>query len=177
MKYICFLRGINVGGHRKIKMADLRESFENLGFQNVKSYIQSGNVIFEDSEKDQSLLESKITKKIKEDLTFDVPVMIRNLEEIEQTIKSIPFKKIDNPKTFYITLLSEIPSTENVKSLEELLNSNDQSKVLGSVVYTMRNPDVNKSKFSNNLVEKILKVSATNRNLNTLNKVLELMKS
>ena len=77
-KFIALLRGINVSGQKKIKMSDLKLLFEDLGFQNVETYIQSGNVIFSSKEKSIKKLESKISSGIKSKYGFDVPVLVIN---------------------------------------------------------------------------------------------------
>src|SRR6187399_408069 len=87
--YIALLRGINVSGHKKIKMPDLKAMFEALGFTNVHTYIQSGNVVFES--KSATGLESKISAKILEQFGFEVSVICRTAKEMEQVITRNPY--------------------------------------------------------------------------------------
>ncbi len=98
--FIAFLRAINVGGHNKIKMSDLKSTFEELGFANVKTFIQSGNIFFESSEKNTEKLEALISKKIKSNMNMNVPCMIRKVTAIEAIVKNNPAQKIKIPVGF-----------------------------------------------------------------------------
>ena len=91
--YIALLRGINVSGHKKIKMPDLKAMFEALGFTNVRTYIQSGNVVFESNF--AADLESKISAKILEQFGFEVSVICRTAEELEQVIARNPYVEME----------------------------------------------------------------------------------
>ncbi|MBH0334023.1 cytoplasmic protein, partial [Bacillus thuringiensis] len=84
--YIALLRGINVGGHKVIKMADLKRVFESIGLKQVKTYIQSGNIVFE-SEEGINFLKDRIQSEIKKEFDFDVPVMLRTHDEFINIIK------------------------------------------------------------------------------------------
>ncbi|MBI9071813.1 MAG: DUF1697 domain-containing protein [Melioribacteraceae bacterium] len=97
MKYISLLRGINVSGKKKIKMADLKELYKSLGFVNVITYIQSGNVIFESNEK-KGKVKVKIETEIKKKYQFAVPVLVLIVDEFKTVLNSIPFKNIDLEK-------------------------------------------------------------------------------
>ncbi|MCG6912479.1 DUF1697 domain-containing protein, partial [bacterium BMS3Abin03] len=125
MKYIAFLRGINVSGHRIIKMEELRKIFEALKFKNVKTYIQTGNVIFETTVKDPDSLTKKIEKYLHKSLGYEVETMLRTIPEMEEIIKNNPFKKnkLDKTLHLYLTFLSEEPINEMKKSLID--SSND----------------------------------------------------
>lgn len=91
--YIALLRGINVGGHKIIKMADLKQAFESIGLKQVKTYIQSGNIVFK-SEEDITFLKERIQSEIKNVFGFDVPVMLRTHEEFINITKDAPMKSI-----------------------------------------------------------------------------------
>ncbi len=93
MIYIALLRGINVGGHN-VKMDKLRGLFTNLNLENVRSFIQSGNIFFESEEKDQSLLRQKIQKYLAAELGFNVPVFLRTLEQLKKIMSIDPFAKV-----------------------------------------------------------------------------------
>lgn len=94
MVYIAFLRGINVGGHM-IKMERLRELFAELGFTNVRTYIQSGNVFFETAETDRQVLSDTIERHLREALGYDVPVFLRTIPELEQIVANDPFQGLN----------------------------------------------------------------------------------
>jgi len=110
-KFVAFLRGINVGGHT-VKMTDLKQSFEELGFQNIKTILASGNVVFESSE-DSSKLTPLIEKKLKDRLGFEVNTMLRSADELQSLIKTDPFKGIAvTPQTrLYVTFLADKPQS------------------------------------------------------------------
>src|SRR5713226_6408063 len=94
IKYVAFLRGINVGGKKLIKMEDLRRVVESLGLRNVSTFIQSGNVIFEASATDRSALTKKIEKKLLAAFGHDVTVVLQTIDELKDILKRNPFKKI-----------------------------------------------------------------------------------
>lgn len=103
--YIALLRGINVGGNKIIKMLDLKAMFQALGFANVRTYIQSGNVVFESDEGSVSLLSGVIERQIHEVFGFEVSVIIRTLAEMENVIANDPFQ-LSEPEEFkrwYVT--------------------------------------------------------------------------
>ena len=110
-EYVAFLRGINVGGQRVIKMTDLKQLFISLGVSNVHTYIQSGNVSFHSESIDSDYLKNGIESNIKKLFNYDVKVMVRRLSVIKNIIKNNPFKDLDiEPETkLYICFLEEIP--------------------------------------------------------------------
>ena len=108
-EYVALLRGINVGGHNKIKMEDLRREFAFWGFENVRTLLASGNVVFDTEETQLSVLASSISERIKENFKMDVGVVIRTLEEIKRLADSDPFCGVSfTPQTrLYVTFLSD----------------------------------------------------------------------
>ncbi len=103
MKYVAFLRGINVGGHNKIKMETLREVFVALQFENVKTYINSGNVIFETVKTDNHKLAAKIESAIEKEFALKIKVMARTIAEIKEIIKNNPFAgQFENDKDLHV---------------------------------------------------------------------------
>lgn len=176
-KYISILRGINVGGHRKILMADLRELYQSLGFENIITYIQSGNVIFETNKKNHN---KTFTKKIKEAIFekygFDVPVIIRSAEEIKNILETNPFAKKEGVdiKNLLLTFLEEIPDDDDLEKIKTFDFSPDEFQIIENNVFLFIEGSYHKSKLTNNFFEKKLKVSATTRNWKTVNKLLEL---
>ena len=115
--YIAILRGINVSGKNKILMQDLIALFESLNFKNVKTYIQSGNVVFDSNSLKN--LETLIQQKIKEQFGFDVPVIVRTVDEITNILKHNPYLKQKNIELdkLHITFLSERPIKENLTKI------------------------------------------------------------
>src|SRR4030095_9446545 len=102
MIYIALLRGINVSGQKLIKMDALRKTFEDIGFKNVRTYIQSGNVIFETRKIKPESLRKKIETGLEKQFGYDVTVVIRTVDELEQVIKNYPFDKIKNPESLRV---------------------------------------------------------------------------
>lgn len=173
MIYIALLRGINVSGHRIIKMAELKTMFESLGLTNVQTYIQSGNVIFESNE-EADFLSKRLEQEIDAVFGFDVPVVIRTAEEIEQIMQNCPFEVDTFPEKErpYIALLSAIPSSEGVEKLSAVPLTTDEYRILNREVYILYRQASHKSKLTNNLLEKKLGVTATTRNWQTMSKLV-----
>lgn len=167
--YISLLRGINVSGQKMIKMTELKTAYEELKFKNVRTYIQSGNVIFEASEESLEKLSAKIVKKIKEKFGFDVPVIVIAREELEAFISANPFlKKVEDISRLYITILAAIPAEAALKTLSGFSFIPDEFVVLGRGIYLNVQNGYGNSKLNNNFFENKLKVSATTRNWKTM---------
>lgn len=173
MKYVAFLRAINVGG-RIVKMERLKRIFEELKFKNVKTFIQSGNVIFETSGKDKHALTKKIEKKLKTSLGYEVLVMLRTDKELENIVRFNPFKdeNLDENTRVYIAFLNDKPSKEIRNIVSTLNNKNESFHLKGSEVYCkVRRDEKKHSYFSILLLEKKLGIPLTTRNQNTVNKI------
>jgi uncharacterized protein (DUF1697 family) len=174
-RYIALLRAINVGGARIIKMEDLRKHFAIRCFSNIATYIQSGNVLFDTKETDKLALAYKIEKKLLKELGYEVTVVVRSIEDIAAIIENDPFKKkrAEGDK-YYVVFLKEEPAAELVKALRAFENEVDSFYVIGNDLYWLCKKQYGESVVSSAFFEKKLKVPATNRNWNTVNKVLEL---
>ena len=176
-KFIALLRGINVSGQKQIKMPDLKSLFEESGFQNIETYIQSGNVIFTSKEKLPEKLEQKISLAIKRKFGFDVQIIVLTPEEIEYVLNNNPFlKKKKDTEKLYVTFLSENPSADNIKKLKDVDYSPEEFIMDGSYIYLFVPNGYGNSKLNNNLFESKLKVFGTTRNWKTVNKLFELSK-
>lgn len=174
MKYAAFLRGINVGGRTSIKMQRLREVFAALGFENVKTYIQSGNVVFETRETDDRKLAAEIEAAIEREF-FKTPVMVRSFEEIKDAVAHNPFAGEEfEDKLFHIVFLAEKLSDEKTAML--LANSRETEKfaVRNREVYCLLKNGVADSLLGKKYIDVKLKTPATARNWRTVNKILEL---
>lgn len=168
-RFIALLRGINVGG-KVVKMEALRGVFGEMGFDIVKTYIQSGNVMFAAEEASAS----RISEKLEEAFGFPIPVVLRTLDEWKGTIDRNPFAGKDP----YITFLSDEPDLDAVASLESFADGfDDDVKVVGREAYLLCPGGYGRTKFSNAFVEKRLAVSGTTRNWKTVNKLLALSQS
>lgn len=172
IKYVVFLRAINVGGHKLIKMEDLRKIFESLKLKNVKTFIQSGNVFFETTEKNSDAVSKKIEKHLNKTLGYEVKTFIRTDNEIEDIIKNNPFSKAKPGKdlALYLAFLSEKPDKEPADSLISLNNDSETFYIRNREVYCLIRKDI-KTQFSNNWLEKKLKLPATTRNITTITKI------
>jgi len=168
------LRGINVSGKNSIKMDSLVASFKELGFENVKSYIQSGNLVFHSTIKDSEKIKSMIENNIKSAFSLDVSVIIRTKAEIEQVIKNNPFlkdKKVEIDR-LYVTFLSDIPDNNILATLNLSKNEGEEYHIIGKEVYLYCPNGYGRTKLNNNLFESKLKLKATTRNWNTVNKLM-----
>jgi uncharacterized protein (DUF1697 family) len=173
--YIAMLRGINVGGHKKVPMKQLQQSVETLGFEQVKTYIQSGNLIFKTKGSSSDICR-KIERMILDDFGFEVPVVCRTPAEMLATIKNNPFsmeKGFDLAKLF-VAFLSGSPEAVALKKLDPLVTKLDRYHCCGKEVYLYCPSGASETKLTNNAIEKALLLRATSRNWNTVNKLYEL---
>jgi len=176
-KYVSILRGINVGGNRKILMADLKNLFEKLELSNMQTYIQSGNVIFEsDSKSSNAVLELKIQQAIAESFGFDVPVIVRTAKELTESIANNPFWKEKEPDIdrLHLTFLKELPSKEKLDKLKTLTFNPDRFDIIGKDVFIFCSAGYSDSKLTNQFFESKLGTTTITRNWKTVIKLLEL---
>ncbi len=169
--YISMLRGINVGGHKRIKMDQLRKSLEALGFEQVKTYIQSGNVVFKTRRTSPAALSKKIEERIVKDFGFSASVISRTAEEMSKMIAENPFLKqrgID-PAKLHVMFLSELPAPTALKKLAEVTVAPDQRQCSAREIYFYLPNGVSKSVLWNSPVDRILAVVTTTRNWRTVN--------
>lgn len=178
---IALLRGINVGGHNKIKMAELRQVFETLGFGRVQTYIQSGNVLFESDDSEQSLIK-RIQGEIEKVFGFSINVVIRTAVELEWITTNCPFTEeavaeaeiTSEGESLYVSLLQDKPSQEGIDGLGTYKSDNEEFLIEGREVYLLFRRGVRNAKLANNLQR--LDVPSTMRNWKTINKLSMLAK-
>ena len=179
-KQIAILRGINVGGRRKILMKDLKELFHQLGFNNVQTYIQSGNVIFNSSgETDNIKIAEKIEKSILKTYDFQVPIIVLTAKELDTAISENPFLA-DNSieiERLHLTFLKEIPEDEKILKIKTFNFAPDLFKIKNKNVFICCSGKYSQSKLTNGFFENKLKVQATTRNWKTVLKLSELVSS
>ncbi len=174
--YICMLRGINVGPHKRMKMEKLRASCQELGFQQVKTYIQSGNVILQAAKLSPAALSKKVEERIASDFGFSVDVMSRNREEMNKIIQGNPLLKeegIDRTK-LHVTFLSDVPTAAALKKLQELTMPPDRACCLGTEIYFYFPNGVSGSSLWKHPLDRVLSVTGTMRNWNTVNNLYEM---
>jgi uncharacterized protein (DUF1697 family) len=175
MKYVTFLRGINVGGKNMIKMELLREMFSSLGFKNVKSYINSGNLIFETVETDDNVLSAKIAATITSTFSFKINVMTRTIAEIEDLVENNPFAgQFENDKDLHVFFLDEDLSEKKRELLIAQANENEMFAFNPRTIFCLLRISILDSIVGKGFIDKKLKVSATARNWRTVNKILEM---
>ncbi len=179
-KYISILRGINVSGQKKIIMADLKTLYEKLGFGDVLTYIQSGNVVFTSPDADTTAMKTKIEGAIKTKYGFDVPVDVRTAADYDDIIENCPFENIDVEKDgtkVLLTFLSNHPSADKMAEAQKAA-SQSETMVLRDTVLYLHCPDgYGRTKLSNVFLERKLGVSATTRNWKTVLKLNQLAKA
>lgn len=170
-KYIAFLRAINVGNHT-VKMDHLRRLFTELRFSNVETFIASGNVIFDSSSGSQSALEKKIAAHLEAQLGYKVATFIRSTAELATISNYKPFPAPElEVHTLYIGFLPSNPNKEAVKKLSTLACETDDFHLAGRELYWLCRRTFRESNFSGALLEKILGMPATLRNVNTVRKL------
>lgn len=171
--YISILRGINVSGQKKMLMTDLAKLYEDLGFKEVVTYIQSGNIIFKTDKKFTDVKLAKLIEdKIVATYNFQVPVIIRTLKELQDIVFVNPFGK-EEIDSLYVTFLSNSPNAINLEKLENVNFLPDKFEIINKEIFLSVSSYGN-TKLSNNFFENKLKVTATTRNWKTVIKLLEL---
>lgn len=175
IQYVALLRGINVGGKGLIKMADLRVEFERLGFQSVRTYIQSGNVLFHAKEADKLKLENKIEKALLAKFKVATRVMLRSKREMTQVIAHLP-KIFENPewKHNVIFLSSAIDNAGIVKKFNIKENIEEIHYSKGVLFWSARFDGITRSTMLK-LSARVEYQEMTARNINTTKKIVELM--
>jgi len=174
--YVAMLRGINVGPHKRIKMDRLRESFEALGFEQVKTYIQSGNVVFNAGKGSAAALGKKIEDRTAGDFGFSASVIVRTSAELGEIIVANPFLKqrgVDHEK-LHVTFLSDIPAAPALKQLAEFTIPPDQSRCVGREIFLHLPNGFSGSSLWRVPWEKALGVVTTTRNWKTVNAIYQM---
>lgn len=173
--FIAFLRGMNLG-KRIVKMDELKAIFSSLKFENVRTYIASGNVIFDATENDEKKLTAKIEKALKEALGYEVFVMLRSEKELAKILKDNPFGDVTDGMGQYINFFAETPPAKVAKEIEKESIPTEQVKFKGREMYMLFYCKMSDSEFfKKNTYEKSLGMKATNRNLNTPTKIMALI--
>lgn len=176
-KKIAILRGINVGGKRKILMVDLKSLFEEIGYSEISTYIQSGNVIFTSADKsDEKEMANRIEKAIEEKFGFEVPVIVRTAKDLQKTLSNNPYYKDGEMdiSPLHITFLAQNPSGESLDKIKTFDFPPDKYTIEGKDVFIYCEGKYHQSRLTNNFFENKLKVKATTRNLKTVKKLCEL---
>lgn len=176
MNYVALLRGINVGGHNKIKMADLMEALIPLGLQNIRTYIQSGNILFESTELEE-VLQKQIHETIQMNFDITSTVIIRTAEELQHIVNNCPFSQQDIAEasatavgeSLHVAFLPAAPTEENREKYLSYENDQERCVIIGREVYLLFYKSIRNAKLSQQLPK--LEMPATVRNWKTIMKL------
>lgn len=173
--YVALLRGINIGGRSKVSMSDLRQLFGDLGHANAKTYIQSGNVVFDASGRSPAKTASEIAARIEKDLGVSCAVVVRAGDELATVLNGNPYltDRVDASK-LYVTFLEDAPDREAAARLVAPTGENTEFTLAGREVYLHCPNGYGRTKLNNTYIEKRLGVVATTRNWNTVTKLHQL---
>lgn len=172
-KYVALLRGINVGGHHKVPMATLRETLENMGFRQVKTLLNTGNVLFEAEKEREEVLAEKLAVQLENTFGFPVPVIVRIADNIKEIVAANPFREIKvTPATrLYVSFLPDTPKN----NLPLPYISPDESfrilSVTDRTVFSVLDLDKTQSVDAMKILEKEFGKNITTRNWNTVLKI------
>jgi uncharacterized protein (DUF1697 family) len=173
--YAALLRGVNVGGRAKVGMEVLRSLFASLGYTDVASYVQSGNVVFKSSIKDVPKLTKAIEKKIGADLDMEVTVLIRSAAELAKVLAANPLiDRSADPTKLHVTFLQGKPTRDHLAKLPKVSDGKDELAVVGREIYLFCPDGYSNSKLNNAFIEKRLGIRATTRNWRTVAKLVEM---
>jgi uncharacterized protein (DUF1697 family) len=173
---IAMLRGVNVGGHNKIKMDALRALCESLKFRGAQTYVQSGNVVFRTDKRDINQVAAALEKTIEETVGFRPSVIVRTTAEMRSVIARNPFAaRADmEPSKFLVTFLAAEPSPEARDKVLAIKADPEELCISGREIYIYFPNGMARPKLSFVAVEKALKIPGTGRNWNTVRKLLEI---
>jgi uncharacterized protein (DUF1697 family) len=173
--YVVLLRGVMPTGKNKVPMALLRQKLSEAGLREVRTYIQSGNVLVQ-TELTAAEVEILVHDVVKQSFGGELAVMARTTGQFQKILTQNPFTQADT-SCLYFSLLSARPDSALLKDFEAIDFSPDQIRVIDDVIYTLYETKLSNSKFTNNWFERKLKVSATTRNFNTMQALVEMSQS
>jgi uncharacterized protein (DUF1697 family) len=176
MKHLAMLRGINVSGHNMIKMDALKSMLENCGFQNIETYIQSGNVFLDSEDENANSVGFTIKQEIVKQFGYDVPVIVLSKADLEKCLTNNPFFKEKNvdTKKLYVAFISKELNASALNDLKTSQFKPDEAFIDGNRIYMKLETGAGNTKLTQKYIEKKLNVTATSRNWNTVNKLIEM---
>jgi len=174
--YLALLRGINVGGKNKLPMKDLKELFGEAGCENVRTYIQSGNVVFAATAAVAARLPEQIQAPIQEQFGLRSPVIVRAADELAAVVAGNPFLRAGAPEDeLHVYFLADEPSPSRIESLDPARSPGDEFAVRGREVYLRLPNGMARTKLTNDYVDRRLATTSTGRNWRTVTKLHEMM--
>ena len=170
MIYVALLKGINVGGHQPVAMADLRSMLTALRFENVRSLLQSGNLVFEAPKRKPFDLERDLEAEARRRLRLDRTIMVRTAAEWLRLVADNPFPReaARDPARMTVTFLKSAPSAARIAALERVMTGPETARVIGPHAYIWYPEGIGRSALAGTVVEKALDTAGTNRNWNTI---------
>lgn len=176
-RYVALLRGINVGGHHKVPMAELKDNFEKMNFRNVKTLLNSGNVVFESAPQPEDTLEQKLSSELKDTFGFPIPVIVNTGESIQEIVGADPFSGIEVTKDtrLYVSFLKEKPQ----RKLDLPWLSDDKTyqilEVRGRIICSVLDLSTTRTPKGMDALEQLFGRNITTRNWNTVLKICALL--
>jgi uncharacterized protein (DUF1697 family) len=172
--HVALLRGINLGAKRRVPMADLRALLGEAGYEDVRTYVQSGNIILGSSDRPAEV-EPALRTLISERFGFDVPVIVRSGAQLAAVVKANPLRDVaDDPKRYQVSFLAEKPGPELIRRLEKHAAESERVIARGREIYAWHPAGVARSKLWNALAGKELGLTATTRNWTTVTTLLDM---
>jgi len=174
--HLALLRGINVSGHNMIKMEALKTTLEAIGFQNVQTYIQSGNVFVDTDEENASKVGFVIKQEIFKVFGHEVPIVVVNKDDLAVCFKNNPYlkeKEVDTKK-IYVAFVSTTLKSDSINDLKISQFKPDEASIDGNKIYIKYAVGAGKTRFDQKYIEKKLNVTATIRNWNTVTQLLKI---
>ncbi len=175
--FVSLFRGINVGGHHKIRMDELKDLHESLGLRDVLPYIQSGNVVFKSDDADLARLRKQIEDGFEKKFGFHVEIIVRTSAELRDIIDKNPFQSQQSKESKWVVVMFLAARPENTAQ-EELLKTYvgpEELFIIGKELHIYYTHGIGRSKLSHSLIEKKLKTFGTARNWNTILQLQELI--
>ncbi len=174
-RYVALLRSVNIGGYGRMAMNDLRETFGSLGYDDIVTYIQSGNVLFTSASKSEDSIIETIESRIAHDFGDSPAVLLRSVGELRRIGSKSPYAKAGaNPARHHVTFLDEAPAKAALEALELPASGKDELVVSGREVYVHTPDGYAGTKYTGTFIERRLGVVSTTRNWNTVTKLCEL---
>jgi uncharacterized protein (DUF1697 family) len=172
--YVALFRGINVGGKNSLPMKGLIALLEQMGANKVRTYIQSGNAVFQSAEKDTSHLSKQLAEEIQKLYGFEPYILILRLDALKKAMMENPFPEAENePSNLHLGFLASTPKNPDIEKLNRLKKESEQFHLGEKVFYLYAPEGVGRSKLEAN-AEKLLGVPMTDRNWRTVNRILEM---
>lgn len=168
---VSMLRGVNVAGQNMLKMSKLAELYESLGFKNVRTYLQSGNVVFSHNSGEPAKVATKIEKALAQRLALDVTVFLRTSQDMGGVVAKNPFR---HQKMIYITFLRTKPENVPMDKLNSVRGPGEEFRIIDREVFLYLPNGSGRTKLSNNHLEKTIGLPATTRNWNTVTALAEM---